>query len=84
MWTFLQICDIVGSVLILLGLWNAPRNRKWWYVYCAGSGFFLYVVITKGLFGLTLMGIATTITGLKNAFKKPCQEKCLSSEVVRL
>ncbi len=84
MWSLLQTCDIVGSVLILLGLWNSTKDRRWWFVYCAGSGFFLYVVITKGLLGLTLMGIATTITGLKNAFKKSCQEKSsLSEEVPR-
>ncbi len=77
MWSLLQVCDILGSVLILAGLWNAPKNRKWWLVYCAGSALFLYVVITKSLLGLTCMGIATMITGLKNAFKQPCQEKSL-------
>lgn len=67
MWSLLQMCDVVGSVLILLGLWNSPKNRHWWFIYCAGSGFFLYVVISKGLIGLTVMGVATLGTGLKNA-----------------
>jgi hypothetical protein len=70
MWTWLQIADVLGCMLILAGLWNAPRNPKWWVVYCVGTIFFLYVVISKGLVGMTVMGLATFITGLKNSRKK--------------
>lgn len=64
---WLRIADMISSVLILVGLWKSAGNRKWWLVYCLGTGFFLYVTISKGLVGLTLMGLATLFTGLRNS-----------------
>jgi len=65
MW--LRVADIVASVLILAGLWMSPKNKKWWLIYCLGTVFFLTVTISKGLIGLTLMGLATLYTGLRNS-----------------
>lgn len=71
----LHVTDIVASVLILAGLWGSAKNQKMWWIYCIGSAFFLYVVIAKGLIGLTVMGIATLITGIRNArYKRSSDE----------
>jgi hypothetical protein len=63
---FLMLADIIGSILILVGLWLSAKSPQGWLVYCTGTIFFLFVTITKGLPGLTAMGIATFFIGLRN------------------
>jgi hypothetical protein len=65
----IQILDILSSILILVGLWNVIKHRAWWLVYFVGSVFFVIVCISKGLPGLTVMGFATCIMGIKNYVK---------------
>lgn len=67
---WLRMADVVGSMMILAGLWGSASNKKWWLVYCLGTVFFLYVTISKGLVGLTVMGLATFFTGLRNSRHK--------------
>lgn len=62
----LRIFDIIGSALILTGLWGLSRSRNFWLIYMLGTVFFLYVAINKGLIGLTVMGFATFAAGIKN------------------
>jgi len=64
---WLRIADMISSVLILVGLWKSAKDQRWWLVYCLGTCFFLYVTISKGLVGLTFMGLATLFTGLRNS-----------------
>jgi len=71
----IKILDVVSSLLILIGLWNVIHNRKWWLVYIVGSILFIIVTISKGLPGLFLMGIATTVMAVKNYIKSGKQEK---------
>jgi len=62
----LRVFDIVASIMIVLALWNVPKNRKWWIVYAVGTVFFLVVTVNKGLVGLTMMGCILLCTGIKN------------------
>ena len=66
----IKIFDIVASILILVGIWIAPKNKKGWLIYASGTIFFLVVTISKGLPGLSLMGVATLITSVRNFLVK--------------
>jgi len=66
----IRILDILASVLVLLGLWNAPRNQKWWIVYLIGSIPFTILCAVKGLPGLTIFGFFTIYIGIKNYLYK--------------
>ena len=62
----IRVLDILASILILLGLFNVTRSYKWWLVYTVGSVLFTIVVVSKGLWGLTVMGLITLGIGIKN------------------
>lgn len=70
----LRIMDISASILLLLAVWNVYKSKNWWIVYCVGTILFIIVVISKGLIGMTFMGFALLITGIKNYFVKNKQK----------
>lgn len=71
----IKIFDIIGSILILVGLWGTSKSRKYWLVYCFGTIFFLAVTFNDGRIGLFAMGIATFIIGIKNFIVDKKKEK---------
>ena len=78
----LRILDIVASVMIVASLWNVTKNRKWWLVYAIGTVPFLYVTVSKGLIGLTIMGVVLLCTGMKNYFREGKKLKELKNDQI--
>ena len=69
----LRILDIVGSILIIVSVWNLQKARWWWLLYIAGCLVFVVVfIITKcyAAVALELILSGVSIRNFKNFRKK--------------
>lgn len=71
----LQILDYLSTVLILLGIWGAVKNRRMWWIYSIGCGFLGTVAISKGLVGVMIGGVVSVILGVRNALYAEPEDK---------
>jgi len=62
----IKILDIIASILIVLSLNLVVKGYKWWLLYIFSNIFFIIVVASKGLMGMTVMGSILMCTGIKN------------------
>lgn len=66
----LRVLDISSTVLILLGVWGAPRDRRMWWVYCVGCAFLATVAVYNSLWGVAVGGSVSVLLGIRNALYK--------------
>jgi len=66
--TFIQVCDIISAIVIILALNMVAKNYRWWLFYAITNITFITVTVYKGLPGLAIMGIFLGITGIRNYF----------------
>jgi len=62
----IKILDIIASILVVLSLNLVVKSYKWWLLYIFSNIFFIIVVASKGLTGMTVMGSILMCTGIKN------------------
>jgi hypothetical protein len=67
---FMRICDILSSVCITLGVFNATKSRIWWLVYLLGSILFFIVSCNKELYFLAGMSCLTGMSALRNYIRE--------------
>jgi len=72
MW--IRIFDILSSILITLGIFNATKHRNWWLVYLSGSIFFIITQLHNQMYFLCCMGIITSISAIRNYRRKNPEE----------
>ena len=66
---WIRLFDITASVLTVVSLWNVSKSHKWWILYFPGTVCFIIVAVSKGLWGLTVMGLILLVTAVRN-YKK--------------
>jgi len=74
----LRILDIVGSLLIIISVWNLQKARWWWLMYIAGCLMFAVIfVITwcPAAIILELTLSAVSIRNFRNFGRKTCKKQ---------
>ena len=60
------VLDILGSLVVLVSVWNLPKHRAWWLVYMTGCLMFTALfIITKCPVSM-LLELTLVAVGIKN------------------
>jgi len=65
----INILDLIGTILILLGLYLVGLNSKWWLLYGTGCITWVYICYIKKLYFGMIMNIVAMIIALINFIK---------------
>jgi hypothetical protein len=62
----LTTLDILAAIMVLLALFKAPKDRRWWLLYAVGCCVYIFVFYCKGIWGAVVLDVVAAIIGFKN------------------
>jgi len=66
----IYILDFTFCVIVLIGLYIIPTQKKGWVLYAVGCLFYMGLSVQKGLFFAGFLNIVAAFIGIRNYIKE--------------